>query len=98
MEFTLGEETEAAEVGKKVLSGAELSRQLDRLLEDKASNQRITDWVEVRLCCCTTPLKAAQQEPTEPLLFSGQLGRSTNRLQPVCTSPDDGGVSVCHYL
>lgn len=45
----MGEETEAAKVGKKVLSGAELSRQLDRLLEDKASNQRITDWVEVRL-------------------------------------------------
>lgn len=70
----MGEETEAAEVGKKVLSGAELSRQLDRLLEDKASNQRITDWVEVRRCCCTTPPKPAQQQPTQLLLFSGQLG------------------------
>ncbi|TNM98249.1 hypothetical protein fugu_014495 [Takifugu bimaculatus] len=49
VEFTLGEETESAEVGKKVLSGAELSKELDQLLEDDASNQRITDWVEANL-------------------------------------------------
>lgn len=48
----MGEETDSAEVGKKVLSGAELSKELDQLLEDNASNQRITDWVEVRRCCC----------------------------------------------
>lgn len=39
---------ESKEVGKKkVLSGEELTKQLDRLLQDKANNQRITDWVEV---------------------------------------------------
>lgn len=47
----MGEELESAEVCKKVLSGAQLSKELDRLLEDKASNQRIIDWVEVRLYC-----------------------------------------------
>lgn len=41
---------ESKEVGKKVLSGEELTKQLDRLLEDKADNQRISDWVEV--CDC----------------------------------------------
>lgn len=43
----MGEESESAEVCKKVLSGLQLSQELDRLLEDKASNQRIIDWVEV---------------------------------------------------
>lgn len=48
MEYTIGEETESTEVSKKkVLSGEELSKQLDRLLQDKANNQRIRDWVEV---------------------------------------------------
>uniref|UniRef100_A0A665VAA1 Eukaryotic translation initiation factor 4 gamma 1-like n=1 Tax=Echeneis naucrates TaxID=173247 RepID=A0A665VAA1_ECHNA len=38
------------EVGKKkALSGEELSKQLDRLLQDKATNQRIIDWVEANL-------------------------------------------------
>lgn len=48
MEFTIGEEMESKEVSKKkVLSGEELTKQLDRLLQDKANNQRIRDWVEV---------------------------------------------------
>lgn len=48
MEFTTGEETESKEPSKKkILSGEELGKQLDRLLQDKADNQRIRDWVEV---------------------------------------------------
>lgn len=47
MEFTTGEETESKEPGKKALSGEELTKQLDRFLQDKANNQRIRDWVEV---------------------------------------------------
>lgn len=39
------------EASKKVLTGEELTKQLDRLLQDKANNQRIKDWVEV--CDCT---------------------------------------------
>lgn len=51
VEFTT-EETETKDVGKKkVLSKEEISKQLDRLLEDKANNQRIRDWIEV---CGTT--------------------------------------------
>uniref|UniRef100_A0A667YPJ2 Eukaryotic translation initiation factor 4 gamma, 1a n=1 Tax=Myripristis murdjan TaxID=586833 RepID=A0A667YPJ2_9TELE len=34
---------------KKVLSSEELSKQLDRLFQDKANNQRIRDWVEANL-------------------------------------------------
>uniref|UniRef100_A0A7N6BW25 Eukaryotic translation initiation factor 4 gamma, 1a n=1 Tax=Anabas testudineus TaxID=64144 RepID=A0A7N6BW25_ANATE len=50
LEFTTGEETESTEIGKKkALSGEELSKQLDRLLQDKANNQRIRDWVEANL-------------------------------------------------
>ncbi|XP_050925976.1 eukaryotic translation initiation factor 4 gamma 1a isoform X3 [Lates calcarifer] len=50
VDFTTGEEMESKEVGKKkVLSGEELSKQLDRLLQDKANNQRIRDWVEANL-------------------------------------------------
>lgn len=54
MEFTTGEETESKEPGKKVLSGEELSKQLDRFLEDKANNQRIRDWVEVCVAASLT--------------------------------------------
>uniref|UniRef100_A0A8D0ABK8 Eukaryotic translation initiation factor 4 gamma, 1a n=1 Tax=Sander lucioperca TaxID=283035 RepID=A0A8D0ABK8_SANLU len=50
VEFTTGEEMESKDVDeKKVLTGAELSKQLDRLLQDKANNQRIRDWVEANL-------------------------------------------------
>uniref|UniRef100_A0A665V903 Eukaryotic translation initiation factor 4 gamma 1-like n=1 Tax=Echeneis naucrates TaxID=173247 RepID=A0A665V903_ECHNA len=52
VDFTTGsgEEIESKEVGKKkALSGEELSKQLDRLLQDKATNQRIIDWVEANL-------------------------------------------------
>lgn len=50
VEFTTGEEVESKEEGKKnILSTEELTKQLDRLLQDKANNQRIRDWVEVSL-------------------------------------------------
>lgn len=45
VEFTLGEETERS--SRKELSSAELSRQLDKLIQDQADNQRIFDWIEV---------------------------------------------------
>lgn len=48
MEFTLGEEMESKGVGeKKVLTGEELGKELYKLLEDKAGNQRIINWLEV---------------------------------------------------
>lgn len=49
MEFTLGEESEKPR--KKELSPEELSKNLDRLIQDKANNQRIHDWVEVSSGC-----------------------------------------------
>ncbi|CAB1349176.1 unnamed protein product [Coregonus sp. 'balchen'] len=50
VEFTLGgggDETEKS--SKKELSSEELNKQLDRLIQDKADNQRIYDWVEANL-------------------------------------------------
>ncbi|XP_036411692.1 eukaryotic translation initiation factor 4 gamma 1a isoform X3 [Colossoma macropomum] len=47
MEFTLGEESEKP--SKKQLTAEELSKSLDRLIHDKANNQRIHDWVEANL-------------------------------------------------
>lgn len=44
MEFTLADESEKS---RKELSSAELTKQLDRLIQDKADNQRISDWIEV---------------------------------------------------
>ncbi|XP_040910483.1 eukaryotic translation initiation factor 4 gamma 1a isoform X2 [Toxotes jaculatrix] len=50
VDFTTGKEVESKEVDKKkVLSGEELSKRLDRLLQDKADNQRIIHWVEANL-------------------------------------------------
>lgn len=45
VEFTLGAESEKP--CKKELSTEEMSKNLDRLIQDKADNQRIHDWVEV---------------------------------------------------
>ncbi|XP_060761436.1 eukaryotic translation initiation factor 4 gamma 1-like [Neoarius graeffei] len=47
VEFTLGEESEKP--SKKELSAEELSKSLERLMLDKANNQRIHDWVEANL-------------------------------------------------
>uniref|UniRef100_A0A7N6ALJ5 Eukaryotic translation initiation factor 4 gamma 1 n=1 Tax=Anabas testudineus TaxID=64144 RepID=A0A7N6ALJ5_ANATE len=47
VEFTLGEESEKSK--KKELSSAELTKQLDRLIQDKADNQNIFDWIEANL-------------------------------------------------
>ncbi|XP_067220339.1 eukaryotic translation initiation factor 4 gamma 1a isoform X2 [Chanodichthys erythropterus] len=47
MEFTLGEESEKP--SKKELTAEEMSKHLDRLLQEKANNQRIYDWVEANL-------------------------------------------------
>ncbi|XP_049602387.1 eukaryotic translation initiation factor 4 gamma 1a isoform X2 [Syngnathus scovelli] len=49
VEFTTGKEQESKESTKKLLSGDELRQELDRLLRDKASDQRIKDWVEANL-------------------------------------------------
>uniref|UniRef100_A0A096LY35 Eukaryotic translation initiation factor 4 gamma, 1a n=1 Tax=Poecilia formosa TaxID=48698 RepID=A0A096LY35_POEFO len=50
VEFTTGEETETKEAGRKqILSGDEISKELDRLLQEKANNQRIRDWIEANL-------------------------------------------------
>uniref|UniRef100_A0A667YWB1 Eukaryotic translation initiation factor 4 gamma, 1a n=1 Tax=Myripristis murdjan TaxID=586833 RepID=A0A667YWB1_9TELE len=50
VEFTVGEQSESEATNKKkVLSSEELSKQLDRLFQDKANNQRIRDWVEANL-------------------------------------------------
>lgn len=46
VEFTLGDESEKS---RKEMSSAELTEQLDRLIQDNADNQRIFDWVEVRI-------------------------------------------------
>lgn len=41
------EGSKSAEVGKKVLSGTELSNELDTLMRNQATNQEVIDWVEV---------------------------------------------------
>lgn len=45
VEFTLGEETEKS--SRKELSSEELSKHLERLIQDQANNQKIFDWIEV---------------------------------------------------
>uniref|UniRef100_A0A8C7UE89 Eukaryotic translation initiation factor 4 gamma 1 n=1 Tax=Oncorhynchus mykiss TaxID=8022 RepID=A0A8C7UE89_ONCMY len=49
VEFTLGGDDETEKSSKKELSSEELNKQLDRLIQDKADNQRIYDWVEANL-------------------------------------------------
>ncbi|XP_026111276.1 eukaryotic translation initiation factor 4 gamma 1-like [Carassius auratus] len=48
VEFTLGEEC-VRKSSKVTLSPEDISRELERLLQEKADNQRIFDWVEANL-------------------------------------------------
>lgn len=47
VEYTLGEESEAP--GQRALAFEELRRQLEKLLKDGGSNQRVFDWIEANL-------------------------------------------------
>ncbi|XP_004675099.1 PREDICTED: eukaryotic translation initiation factor 4 gamma 1 isoform X2 [Condylura cristata] len=47
VDYTLGEESEAP--GQRLLSSEELSRQLEKLLKEGSSDQRISDWIEANL-------------------------------------------------
>uniref|UniRef100_A0AAZ3NMR4 Eukaryotic translation initiation factor 4 gamma 1-like n=1 Tax=Oncorhynchus tshawytscha TaxID=74940 RepID=A0AAZ3NMR4_ONCTS len=65
MEFTLGEESDETNQ-KKPMSGEELSKHLDRLIQDRANNQRIRDWVEVCvMCICENPYKVDVEQITQ---------------------------------
>merc|ERR1712131_310101 len=46
VDFTLGEDMEEK---KKKMGSEELTKQLDRLVQDKADDQRIFDWIEANL-------------------------------------------------
>ena len=46
VEFTLGVESEDGQ--KEELSSEELSKQIQRLIQDQADDQRLFDWIEVR--------------------------------------------------
>lgn len=45
VEYTVGEGSEAPD--QRLLSSEELSRQLEKLLKEGSSNQRVFDWIEV---------------------------------------------------
>ncbi|XP_004713491.1 eukaryotic translation initiation factor 4 gamma 1 isoform X3 [Echinops telfairi] len=47
VEYTVGEEAEAP--GQKALPSEELSRQLEKLLKEGSSNERVCDWIEANL-------------------------------------------------
>ncbi|KAG5837009.1 hypothetical protein ANANG_G00234690 [Anguilla anguilla] len=47
VEFTLGDDSE--KTSKQELSSEELCRHMDKLIQEKADNQRIYDWVEANL-------------------------------------------------
>ncbi|XP_068829602.1 eukaryotic translation initiation factor 4 gamma 1 isoform X1 [Capricornis sumatraensis] len=47
VEYTLGEESDAP--GQRLLSFEELRRQLEKLLQEGSSNQRVFDWIEANL-------------------------------------------------
>ncbi|XP_076973861.1 eukaryotic translation initiation factor 4 gamma 1 isoform X3 [Tamandua tetradactyla] len=47
VQYTLGEESEA--LGQRALPSEELSRQLEKLIKEGSSNQRVSDWIEANL-------------------------------------------------
>ncbi|CAN9503434.1 unnamed protein product [Ophioblennius macclurei] len=78
LEFTTGEESKSKDVGKKpALSVEELSKQLDRHMQDKASNECIIDWVEANL----------EEEETAANQFVRALMTSVCQSAIICTNP-----------
>ncbi|KAK2846861.1 hypothetical protein Q5P01_009860 [Channa striata] len=75
VEFTLGEESEKSK--KKELSSAELTKQLDRLIQDKADNQRIFDWIEANL----------DEQQTSSNMFVRALMTSICQSAIICENP-----------
>ncbi|XP_070684791.1 eukaryotic translation initiation factor 4 gamma 1-like [Pempheris klunzingeri] len=74
VEFTLGDESEKS---KKELSSTELSKQLDRLIQDKADNQRIFDWIEANL----------DEQQTSSNMFVRALMTSICQSAVICENP-----------
>uniref|UniRef100_A0A3B4AJI6 Uncharacterized protein n=1 Tax=Periophthalmus magnuspinnatus TaxID=409849 RepID=A0A3B4AJI6_9GOBI len=77
LEYTLGEEVASKDSNKKVFTGEELSKQLDRLLQDKADNQRIRDWIEANL----------DEQQTASNLFIRALMTSVCQSAIICDNP-----------
>uniref|UniRef100_A0AAX7UDV6 Eukaryotic translation initiation factor 4 gamma 1 n=1 Tax=Astatotilapia calliptera TaxID=8154 RepID=A0AAX7UDV6_ASTCA len=77
VEFTLGDESEKDK--KKELSAADLTRQLDRLIQDRADNQRIFDWIEV--CFRSTHVALTELIQTGRRILDGQIKRRAKLLQ-----------------
>ncbi|KAM9733254.1 eukaryotic translation initiation factor 4 gamma 1 isoform 3-T3 [Menidia menidia] len=75
VEFTLGKESEGGR--SREMSSAELTKQLDRLVQDRADNQRIFDWVEANL----------DEQQTSSSAFVRALMTSVCQAAVVCGSP-----------
>uniref|UniRef100_A0A3Q3KML8 Uncharacterized protein n=1 Tax=Monopterus albus TaxID=43700 RepID=A0A3Q3KML8_MONAL len=75
VEFTLGDESEKSKT--KELSSSELSKQLDRLIQDKADNQRIFDWIEANL----------DEQQTSSNMFVRVLMTSICQSAIICENP-----------
>uniref|UniRef100_A0A7N8XBS6 Eukaryotic translation initiation factor 4 gamma 1-like n=1 Tax=Mastacembelus armatus TaxID=205130 RepID=A0A7N8XBS6_9TELE len=74
VEFTLGDESEKS---KKQLSSAELTKHLDRLIQDKADNQRIFDWIE----------NCLDEQQTSSTMFVRALMTSICQSAIICENP-----------
>uniref|UniRef100_A0A671XXK8 Eukaryotic translation initiation factor 4 gamma 1 n=1 Tax=Sparus aurata TaxID=8175 RepID=A0A671XXK8_SPAAU len=75
VEFTLSDESEKSK--KKELNSAELTKQLDKLIQDQADNQRIFDWVEANL----------DEQQTSSNLFVRALMTSVCQSAVICENP-----------
>ncbi|XP_036928829.1 eukaryotic translation initiation factor 4 gamma 1-like isoform X1 [Acanthopagrus latus] len=75
VEFTMGDESEKSK--KKELNSAELTKQLDKLIQDQADNQRIFDWVEANL----------DEQQTSSNLFVRALMMSVCQSAVICENP-----------
>lgn len=77
VEYTLGEEVAAKESSKKVFTTEELNKHLERLLQDKANNQRVHDWIEAHL----------DEQHTKSNLFIRALMTSVCQSAIICDNP-----------
>nr|XP_061781404.1 eukaryotic translation initiation factor 4 gamma 1-like isoform X1 [Nerophis lumbriciformis] len=82
--FTLGEEPEKSK--KKEMISAELTKQLERLIQDKADNQRIFDWIEANL----------DEQQTSSHMFARALMTCICQSAIICENPYKVNEKVIH--
>lgn len=101
LEYTMGDSSDVP--SRKELTSEELCKQMDKLLKENPNNQRIYDWIEVRVgaqhpSVWRLPPGFLSTSQSFTLPPPGQPERAAGLVQHVYQGPDDVCVPLGHCL